>query len=72
LGEVKTEFDKFGGLLQKAQKNINAASDTVEELLGKRSKAINRKLMNVETLPAIENPELLSDTGVELETDGDL
>jgi len=72
LGEVKTEFDKFGGLLQKAQKNINAASDTVEELLGKRSKAINRKLMNVETLPAMEIPGLLSDTGVEPETDGDL
>ena len=71
LGEVKTEFNKFGGLLQKAQKSINAASDTVEELIGKRSKAINRKLMNIETLPALEEPQLLPDTGLDLEVDGD-
>lgn len=72
LGEVKTEFNKFGGLLQKAQKSINAASDTVEELIGKRSKAINRKLMNIETLPASEEQQLLPDTGLDLEVDGDL
>jgi len=72
LGEVKTEFNKFGGLLQKAQKSINAASDTVEELIGKRSKAINRKLMNIESLPALEEQQLLPDTGMDLEVDGDL
>lgn len=72
LGEVKTEFNKFGGLLQKAQKSIIAASDTVEELIGKRSKAINRKLMNIEALPASEEQQLLSDTGLDLEADGDL
>jgi DNA recombination protein RmuC len=72
LGAVKTEFDKFGGLLQKAQKNINAASDTVEELLGKRSKAISRKLKDVEALPASEAQQLLPDMGLDLEDDGDL
>lgn len=72
LGEVKTEFNKFGGLLQKAQKSINAASDTVEELIGKRSKAINRKLMNIEALPALEEQQLLPETGLDLEVDGDL
>lgn len=72
LGEVKTEFNKFGGLLQKAQKSINAASDTVEELIGKRSKAINRKLMNIEALPASEEQQLLPDTSLDLEVDGDL
>ena len=72
LGAVKTEFDKFGGLLQKAQKNINAASDTVEELLGKRSKAITRKLKDVEALPASEAQQLLPDMGLDLEDDGDL
>ena len=71
LGEVKTEFNKFGGLLQKAQKSINAASDTVEELIGKRSKAINRKLMNIEALPPLEDQQLLPDTGLDLEVDGD-
>jgi len=72
LGEVKAEFDKFGGLLQKAQKNINAASDTVEELLGKRSKVINRKLKDVEALPASEEQQLLPEMGVDFETDSDL
>jgi len=71
LGAVKTEFEKFGGLLQKAQKNINAASDTVEELLGKRSKAISRKLKDVEALPASEAQQLLPDMGLDLEDDGD-
>lgn len=71
LGAVKTEFDKFGGLLQKAQKNINAASDTVEELLGKRSKAISRKLKDVEALPASEAQQLLPDMGLDLDDDAD-
>jgi len=56
LGEVKSEFEKFGGLLEKTQRNLHTASDTVDELLGKRSRAIERKLRNVEALPAAEAP----------------
>jgi DNA recombination protein RmuC len=59
LGAVKTEFEKFGGLLEKAQKNLHSASDTVDELLGKRSRAITRRLKNVEALPAAEAQQLL-------------
>lgn len=59
LGAVKTEFEKFGGLLEKAQKNLHTASDTVDELLGKRSRAISRKLKSVEALPAAEAQQLL-------------
>jgi DNA recombination protein RmuC len=70
LGAVKTEFDKFGGLLEKAQRNLHSASDTVDELLGKRSRAITRKLKNIEALPAAEAqlilPEIL-DTDLEEE-----
>ncbi len=62
LGQVKTEFEKFGGLLEKTQRNLHSASDTVDELLGKRSRAIERKLRNVEALPAAEEPtEWLTD-----------
>ncbi len=61
LGAVKTEFEKFGGLLEKAQKNLHSASDTVDELLGKRSRAITRRLKNVEALPAGEAQQLLPD-----------
>jgi DNA recombination protein RmuC len=56
LGEVKSEFEKFGGLLEKTQRNLHTASDTVDELLGKRSRAIERKLRNVEALPAADAP----------------
>jgi DNA recombination protein RmuC len=63
LGAVKTEFEKFGGMLEKAQKNIHAASDTVDDLLGKRTRAITRKLKQVESLPAAEAQQLLPEIG---------
>lgn len=66
LGAVKTEFEKFGGLLEKAQKNLHSASDTVDELLGKRSRAITRKLKNVEALPAGEAQQLLPEMNGEV------
>lgn len=48
LGSVKTEFEKFGGLLEKAQKNIQMASNTIDEVMGKRTRAIQRKLKDIE------------------------
>ena len=65
LGAVKTEFEKFGGLLEKAQKNLHSASDTVDELLGKRNRAIVRKLKDVEAIPSAESQSLLPDLGTE-------
>ena len=52
LGAVKTEFGKFGGMLQKVQKNLQNAGDQLEEVMGKRTRAIERKLREVEALPA--------------------
>ena len=49
LGNVKKEFEKFGGLLEKAQKNLHSASDTLEEVMGTRTRAIQRRLRQVET-----------------------
>ena len=62
LGAVKTEFAKFGGLLDKAKKNIDTASATIEQLQGTRTKAINRKLKDVEALPAEQAAALLPNT----------
>ena len=67
LGAVKTEFEKFGGMLEKTQRNLHTASDTVDELLGKRTKAINRKLKEVEQLPAADARSLLPESGTEPE-----
>lgn len=59
LGAVKTEFEKFGGMLEKAQKNIQSANDQLEEVMGVRTRAIKRKLRSVEALENDESQELL-------------
>ncbi len=64
LGAVKTEFEKFGGMLEKAQKNIQTANNQIEEVMGKRTRAIQRHLRNVEALPQSES-ELLIPIGQE-------
>ena len=60
LGAVKTEFGKFGGMLEKVQKNLQSAGDHLEEVMGKRTRAIERKLRQVEALPAEESKRMLS------------
>ena len=60
LGAVKTEFGKFGGMLEKVQKNLQSAGDQLEEVMGKRTRAIERKLRQVEALPAEESKKMLS------------
>ncbi|HFK2110608.1 TPA: DNA recombination protein RmuC [Streptococcus pyogenes] len=49
LGNVKLEFDKFGGLLAKAQKQMNTANNTLDQLISTRTNAIVRALNTVET-----------------------
>ena len=60
LGAVKTEFGKFGGMLEKVQKNLQSAGDQLEEVMGKRTRAIERKLRQVEALPAEESRKMLA------------
>lgn len=59
LGAVKSEFGKFGGLLEKVQKNLQSAGDQLEEVMGKRTRAIERKLRQVEELPHEESQKIL-------------
>ncbi len=70
LGAIKSEFGKFGGLLEKAQKNLHTATNQLDELVGQRTKAIQRRLRDVESLPRGEVnqylPEIQSD-----DTNGD-
>ena len=53
LGAVKTEFQKFGNVLDKVKLQLHKASQTIEDT-GVRSRAIERKLRSVEQLPATE------------------
>lgn len=50
LGAVKKEFQNFGGLMQKAQNNIQTGLNQLDDVMGKRTKAIQRKLRSVEVL----------------------
>jgi DNA recombination protein RmuC len=50
LRAVKSEFVKFGDILDKAHKQIQTADKTLEEIVGKRTRAINRTLRGVEEL----------------------
>jgi len=59
LGAVKTEFEKFGGLLEKAQKNIQTGLGQLDDVVGVRTKAIQRKLKEVQSLPAAESQSFL-------------
>jgi DNA recombination protein RmuC len=59
LGAVKTEFEGFEKVLEKAQNQIISASGNIERLVGTRSRAIKRKLRNIQELPASEAARLL-------------
>ncbi|MFZ1864235.1 MAG: DNA recombination protein RmuC [Polyangiales bacterium] len=51
LGAVKTEFGKFGDVLTKVKRQLDTAGRTIEET-GVRTRAMERKLREVEELPA--------------------
>ena len=58
LAAVKTEFGKFGGVLEKLQRQLSTASKTVEET-GVRTRAIERRLRGVEELPDSQSEAVL-------------
>ena len=67
LGAVKTEFGKFGDLLDKTHKQLSAVSNTIEGA-AKKSRNIERKLKGVQELPVSETVKLLGEAE-ELEED---
>ncbi len=58
LGAVKAEFGKFGDILDKTQKKLQEASNTIEDA-AKKSRTIERKLKDVQELPVAEEKPLL-------------
>ena len=60
LAAVKTEFGKFGGMLQKVQKNLETAGLQLDEVIGKRTRAIERRLRGVQELPADQSADILA------------
>lgn len=64
LGAVKKEFEKMGGMLEKAQKNLQTASGQIDEVLGVRTRAIQRRLKDVDTLSSAEARAIIPEIGI--------
>nr|WP_235195571.1 DNA recombination protein RmuC [Pandoraea sp. E26] len=59
LGSVKTEFQKFGDIVDATKKSIDAAAKKFDEV-GRRTRAVQRKLRDVEALPVAAQPAALA------------
>jgi DNA recombination protein RmuC len=70
LGAIKTEFGKFGDVLNKVKRHIDLAGQTIEKT-GVRSRAIERKLRSVEKLTEPEALEVLALPSLGEEDDGE-
>ena len=60
LGAVKTEFGKFGDILAKTKKKLKEASNVIDDA-GTRTRAMERKLRDVQELPQDETDSLLGE-----------
>jgi DNA recombination protein RmuC len=60
LGAVKTEFSTFGAILDRTQKKLQEASHTIEKA-ATRSRAIEKKLKNIQEIPLGDTQKLLED-----------
>jgi DNA recombination protein RmuC len=70
LAAVKTEFGKYGEVMDKVRKKLVEATNHVESI-GTRSRAIERKLKNVGELPVGEAQKVLMLEGVDGEVESD-
>ncbi|MGA2402693.1 MAG: DNA recombination protein RmuC [Syntrophobacteraceae bacterium] len=66
LGAVKNEFGKFGTTLEGVKKKLDQAANTMDDA-AKRSRAIERKLRNVQELPSEEARGLLVSNNLDTE-----
>ena len=58
LGQAKSEFDKFGGVLDQVQKKLEQTGSELEKLVGVRTRGIIRSLKQVESAE-VEDSQLL-------------
>ncbi|MFC5190549.1 DNA recombination protein RmuC [Algoriphagus aquatilis] len=61
LGAIKTEFGKFGELLERTQKKLTEANSELDKLVGVRTRVIQRKLKEIQELPEAQSKDLLDD-----------
>jgi DNA recombination protein RmuC len=63
LGAVKTEFNKYNSVLAKVQKQLQAASNTIDDV-HTRTRVLERKLKTVEEIPSEKAAAILGETTV--------
>lgn len=68
LGAAKAEFEKYGQVWERLGKQLDTAKRTVDEA-GRRTRAVTRRLRDVETLDAPEVPPLLELVGIDGDED---
>ena len=61
LGAVKTEFERFGSVLQSTRNRLEQAEQELDRLVGVRTRVIQKKLQQVTALEAGAARELLGD-----------
>ena len=63
LGSVKTQFSKFGDLLEATKKKLQESANKIDAA-ATTSRQIERRLKDVESLPASESTKLIGDVDV--------
>lgn len=61
LSAVKAEFETFGKSLEKAQKKIQDADKSIEELVGTRTRVMNKKLSHVTAVNVSEARQIIDE-----------
>jgi DNA recombination protein RmuC len=64
LGAVKSEFGKFAGILEKAEKQISTVGRSLGEA-SRKTRTIERRLRGVESLGGEQTRQLLGDIGLD-------
>ena len=70
LAAVKTEFGKFGVVLDKVSKQLQTASNTIDTDIGRRRRALEKKLRDIEQLPGSKSGSVLETLGLDEAEDG--
>ncbi|WP_455137244.1 DNA recombination protein RmuC [Thermophilibacter sp.] len=69
LAAVKTEFATYQGMLAKAQKQLGTVSKTIDQLAGRRSRAMERRLRGLTELDSLEEADRV--LGIDAADDAD-
>ncbi len=71
LGAAKTEYEKFGDLLQQVKKKLDEASNKIDDAT-RKARTIGSKLRRVDALPEAEARTLLTEASIDDEVEADL